>query len=66
MMPITRLWHIGDVVLGVMDYKKKPSKFELARLAFALIGLVGNVIIERDQLSKDIIEVGGVKWKRIP
>lgn len=65
MMPVTRLWHIGDVVLGVADYKKKPSWFEAARLAFAIVGLVGNVVIERGQLKQDVIEIGGVKWKRV-
>lgn len=65
MMPVTRAWHIGDVVLGVADLKKKPSWFEVARLAYALVGLVGNIVIEKEQMKQDVIEIGGVKWKRI-
>lgn len=63
--PVTRLWHGADVVLGFLGVKEKPSVLNVLRLGFALIGLAGNVLIERDQLKKDIIEIGGVKWKRV-
>lgn len=65
MMPITRAWHIGDVILAGVGVKDKPSLFNVARLAFALVGLAGNVVIERSQLKSDVIEIGGVKWKRL-
>lgn len=62
--PITRAWHSGDVVLGVMGMKK-PSILNVARLAFALIGLAGNILIEQGQLKQDVIEIGGKHWRRI-
>lgn len=65
-LPITRLWHSGDVVLGVMGVKEKPSVLNILRLGFALVGLAGNIVIERSQLQQDVIEIGGVKWKRLP
>lgn len=65
MMPVTRAWHIGDVILGVADFKKKPSWFEVARLIYALVGLAGNIIIEHEQVRSNVIEVGGKRWKKL-
>jgi len=65
MVPITRMWHIGDVVLGGMGAKEKHSFLSMARLVFAIIGLAGNIVIEQEQLKRDVIEIGGVKWKRM-
>jgi hypothetical protein len=64
-LPITRVWHAIDVGVGVAAVIKRPSMFNIARLGFALIGLAGNVFIEQGQLRQNIIEVGGVKWKRL-
>lgn len=63
-VPVTRVWHAGDVALGLVAMRK-PTPFNIARLIFALVGLIGNIAIERSQLGQDIIEVGGVKWRRL-
>ncbi len=60
----TRVWHAVDVVFGLIEIKRKPNLWTALRLSVALIGLAGNVLIERDQLKCDVIEIGGVKWKR--
>lgn len=65
-LPITRVWHAIDVGVGIAAVIKRPSLFNFSRLGFALIGLAGNLFIEAGQLRQDIIEVGGVRWKRIP
>jgi hypothetical protein len=64
MLPSTRTWHIADVVLAGAGLKEKRSTLNVIRLAFALVGLAGNVLIERNQLTKEEIEIGGVKWTR--
>lgn len=64
-LPLTRVWHGIDVGVGIAAVIKRPSLFNIARLGFALIGLAGNVFIEAGQLRQDIIEVGGVRWKRL-
>lgn len=66
MVPITRAWHIGDVALGILGAKREPSLLNVARLIFAAVGLAGNIVIEREQLKRDVIEIGGVMWKRMP
>lgn len=46
--------------------KREPSLLNVARLIFAAVGLAGNIVIEREQLKRDVIEIGGVMWKRMP
>jgi hypothetical protein len=65
MIPITRAWHIVDVALGIGGTKEEPSLLNVARLIFAVVGLAGNVVIEKQQLKRDVIEMGGIKWKRL-
>lgn len=65
MIPVTRVWHIIDVGLGIAGVKEKHSFFSVTRLGFAIIGLAGNILIERSQVRKDVIELGGHHWKKL-
>jgi uncharacterized membrane protein YuzA (DUF378 family) len=62
--PITRVWHGVDVILAVAGMGRKPTMLNAARLAFALVGLAGNIVISRQQLASKEITIEGVKYRR--
>lgn len=65
LLPITRVWHSADVILSGVAVTQKRTPLNIIRLIFALSGLAGNILIERNQLTKDVIRLGGVQWKRL-
>ncbi len=48
---LTLVWHIGDVALGVVAMRK-PTKFNTARLIFALVGLAGNLVFAQQEKGR--------------
>lgn len=49
MSKLTRSWHIGDVILCAYAARKTPSGMNTLRVAWAIIGLAGNIVITYQQ-----------------
>jgi hypothetical protein len=45
----TTVWHGIDVGVGLIAIKRQPSFFNWLRLGFALIGLVGNLVMAEEK-----------------
>jgi len=43
----TRTWHTADVALGIYALRKDPTKLNLLRLGFDLIGLYGYIVFAK-------------------
>jgi hypothetical protein len=48
---VTFIWHVGDVALGLVGMRH-PTRFNTARLIFALVGLAGNVAIAEQEKGR--------------
>jgi hypothetical protein len=48
---VTFIWHVGDVALGLVGMRH-PTRFNTARLIFALVGLAGNIVIAQQEQER--------------